>query len=113
MEGKELTWGQRGRLWLRLGIRLVGAVIAVALVVTVLPPLLSLFMPFVLALVVAWLLNPLVRLLHQRLGVSRKITFMPRRPFFRGGSGGTKPALPPGTPLNSATGPGWPTDSLW
>ena len=74
MEGKELTWGQRGRLWLRLGIRLVGAVIAVALVVTVLPPLLSLFMPFVLALVVAWLLNPLVRLLHQRLGISRKIT---------------------------------------
>ena len=43
MEGKELTWGQRGRLWLRLGIRLAGAVIAVALVVTVLPPLLSLF----------------------------------------------------------------------
>ena len=74
MEGKELTWGQRGRLWLRLGIRLAGAVIAVALVVTVLPPLLSLFMPFVLALVVAWLLNPLVRLLHQRLGISRKIT---------------------------------------
>ena len=35
------------------------------------PPLLGLFMPFVLALVAAWLLDPLVRLLQRKLGLAR------------------------------------------
>ncbi len=37
------------------------------------PPLLSLFMPFVLALVMAWILNPIIKLIQRRVGVSRKL----------------------------------------
>lgn len=65
-----LTWAQRGRLWLRLGIRLalaLGALAALAL----LPPVLSLFAPFLLAFLVAAALNPLVRWGQRKLGWSR------------------------------------------
>ena len=54
-----------------MGIRLVLALLLVLFFRYLVPPLLSLFMPFVLALVVSWLLNPLVRLLQKRLGLSR------------------------------------------
>ena len=37
------------------------------------PPLLGLLMPFALALVVAWVLNPLVKSLQKRLGLSRGV----------------------------------------
>lgn len=70
---KELSWPERGRLWLRLGIRLVLTLLALWGLVRLGPPLLSLFMPFVLALILSWLLNPLVRFLQQRLGLSRKL----------------------------------------
>lgn len=70
---KELSWPERGRLWLRLGIRLVLTLLTLWGLVRLGPPLLSLFMPFVLALILAWLLNPLVRFLQQRLGLSRKL----------------------------------------
>ena len=68
-----LTWPQRGRLWLRLGIRGVLLAAAVLLLVFVVVPLVSLLMPFVLALILAWLLNPVVRWLKKRLDVSRKV----------------------------------------
>ena len=74
METQELSWRERGRLWARLGIRLALAALAWLLLMRVGLPLLSLLMPFVPALCTAWLLNPLVRTLHQRLGVSRKLT---------------------------------------
>lgn len=73
MEHLKLTWQERGQLWLRLGIRLVLTVLAVILLVRIGPPLLSLFMPFVLALVMAWVLNPIIKLVQRRVGVSRKI----------------------------------------
>ena len=77
MAEKELTWPQRGRLWLRLGIRLVLTTAVLLVLVKLAPPLLSLCMPFVLALVVAWLLNPLVRVIHQKLGAPRRpISFL-------------------------------------
>ena len=72
MEKLPLTWPQRGQLWLRLGIRLAGAVLAVVLLWTVGAPALSLFMPFLLALVVAAMLDPMVGRLQRRLGGSRK-----------------------------------------
>ncbi|NCE63604.1 sporulation integral membrane protein YtvI [Pseudoflavonifractor sp. 524-17] len=72
MEAQELSWRERGRLWLRLGIRLLLAGGSAGLLIHVAPPLLSLFMPFVLALAAAWMLNPLVQLLQRRLGVSRR-----------------------------------------
>jgi predicted PurR-regulated permease PerM len=68
-----LTWSERGRLWLRIGIRVIGLVIAVLLIVYALPPLLSLFLPFVLGLIVAWLLNPMIRWIQRKLSISRKV----------------------------------------
>ena len=73
MERGELSWRERGRLWIRLGIRLLLAAGTVLALRYLVPPLLSLLMPFVLALVTAWLLNPLVRGLQRRLGVSRRL----------------------------------------
>ena len=72
MEGRELSWRERGRLWLRLVVRLLLAAAVILLVVYAGPPLLSLFMPFVLVFGVAWMLNPLVRTLQKKLGISRK-----------------------------------------
>lgn len=76
MEHTPITWHERGQLWLRLGLR--GALLAggLALLVFVGLPLISLFSPFVFALVLAWLLNPAVRWLQRRTNVSRKAISM-------------------------------------
>lgn len=71
MYRNQLSWSERGQLWLRLGIRLVGTVLAVLFVWKAGGPLLSLFMPFILALAAAALLNPLVRWLQKKLGWPR------------------------------------------
>lgn len=71
MERGELTWRERGRLWMRMGVRVLLVVGIVLVLRYLVPPLLSLFMPFVLALVTAWLLNPPVKALQRRLGLSR------------------------------------------
>lgn len=68
----ELCWRERGRLWLRLGIRLVLTALFVWVLARFGPPLLSLFMPFVLALVLAWLLNPAIRAIQRHIGIGRK-----------------------------------------
>lgn len=67
----ELTWRERGRLWLRLGLRLGVALLAVWLIVRVGLPLANLLMPFVAALVLAWMLNPAIRFLQKKLGWKR------------------------------------------
>lgn len=72
MQKLPLSWPRRGQLWLRLGIRIVGVVLAVLLFWTLGRPILSLFMPFLLALAVAATLNPVVCWLQRRLGGSRK-----------------------------------------
>ena len=72
MEQNLLTWPQRGRLWLRLGIRSALAAAAVLLVIHVVIPLVDLLMPFVLALLLAWCLNPIVRYLHEKTTLSRR-----------------------------------------
>ena len=61
MYPNQLGWPERGQLWLRLGVRLTGAILAVVLIWKAGPVLLSLFMPFLLALGAAALLNPVVR----------------------------------------------------
>ncbi len=68
-----LSWQERGKLWVRLGIRCALAVVAVVLAVWALPPLLSLLAPFALALVLAWLLNTPVRWLQRKLSIPRKV----------------------------------------
>ena len=70
---EELTWRKRGELWLRLVIRFLLIALGVWLVWRFGPPLLSLFAPFVCALVAAALLNPLVRRLQRLLGWNRSL----------------------------------------
>lgn len=69
----ELTWKERGRLWMRLGIRIALTAAALLLLFLAVPPLLSLFMPFVLAFLMAWLLNRPVQWLHRKLHISRRL----------------------------------------
>lgn len=69
---KELSWRERGRLWLRLGLRLVLWCIGLWAAVRLGPPLVSLFAPFLLAFFVAWGLSPLVRWLYTRLRLPRQ-----------------------------------------
>lgn len=68
---KALTWQERGRLWLRLGIRLVLIAGFLFVVARFGPGLFSLFAPFLLAAAVAWMLNPAIKWLHKKLGWSR------------------------------------------
>ena len=123
----ELSWRERGRLWLRLGIRFL-LIAAVVLGLRYLaPPLLSLFMPFVLALLLAWLLNPLVRTLQKALGLSRGILSLLLILLVFGGVGGVLAAFgysvfaeirslvtnwgsrPPSRPPAVSSTPCWPT----
>lgn len=67
----ELSWPERGRLWLRLGIRLILALTVLLVLVRFGPWALSLFAPFLLAAGVAWMLNPAIKWLHKKLGWSR------------------------------------------
>ena len=71
MTNKQLTWKQRGTLWLRLGIRLGLGALAVWLAAKFARTLVTLFAPFLFALVVSALLNPLVRRLQKILGWNR------------------------------------------
>ena len=71
-----LTARQRAQLWIRLGIRGLLILGAVLCLIWLVPPLCSLFMPFLLALIVAWLLHPLVRWLQKKLNISRKVLSM-------------------------------------
>lgn len=73
MNNKQLTWPQRGALWLRLGIRLGLTALAVWLAARFGRPLLSLFAPFLLALIAAAALNPLVKRLQKLLGWNRQV----------------------------------------
>ena len=76
MKPGQLTWRQRGWLWLRLGIRLVLAVLAVGLLAGVGRPLLSLLAPFVAAFLTAAMLNPAVKWFQRRMGLSRQVLTM-------------------------------------
>lgn len=76
MKPIQLTWKQRGELWLRLGVRAVLLVLALLALRYGVLPILSLLSPFVLALVLSWLLNPPVRWLQKKLSVSRGVITM-------------------------------------
>lgn len=73
MKPGQLSWRERGWLWFRLGIRLVIAIVVVVLLAVFGRSLLSLFAPFLAALITAALLNPLVKWFQRRLGLSRPI----------------------------------------
>ncbi len=69
----ELSGAERRRLWVRLGIRLALTVGALVVLIFVAPPLVRLFMPFVLALLLAWVLNPIIKKIQGRFGGNRKV----------------------------------------
>ena len=71
---KELSWPQRGRLWLRIGLRLLLWCAVLWAAVRLGPPLVSLFAPFLLAFFVAWGLSPLVRWLYKRFHLPRQVS---------------------------------------
>ena len=73
MNNKQLTWPQRGTLWLRLGTRLALAALGIWLALRFGRPAVSLFAPFLFALAVAALLNPLVKAMQRALGWSRQL----------------------------------------
>lgn len=71
MDLQQLSWRQRGALWLRLSIRFVLTLACILILAFLGRPLLSLFAPFLLALITAAALNPLVKQLQKALGWSR------------------------------------------
>ncbi|MCI8303300.1 MAG: sporulation integral membrane protein YtvI [Lawsonibacter sp.] len=73
MTNKQLSWRQRGQLWLRLGLRLGLAALGVWLLVRFGRRALSLFAPFLFALAAAAILNPLVKRLQKALGWNRQL----------------------------------------
>lgn len=68
---KELSWRERGQLWLRLGLRLVMLLLGLLLLTRFGGTLWDWFSPFLLSGVFAWVLSPLVRLCQKRLKLSR------------------------------------------
>ncbi len=76
MNNGQLTWYQRGQLWLRLGLRLLLLLLGVLLLWKFGGWVLSLLAPFVLAVVVAAALDPLVRWGQRRLGWNRRVLTM-------------------------------------
>ena len=72
MTNKQLTWPQRGRLWLRLGLRLGLAALAVWFLARFGRRMLGLFAPFILALAAAAALNAPVKKLQRALGWNRQ-----------------------------------------
>ena len=73
MKEQKLSWQARGRLWFRIGVRLVLLIVGLWLLWKVGLPLLSLMAPFVAALITAAILHPLVHRLRKTLGGSRKL----------------------------------------
>lgn len=69
---KELSWHDRGRLWFRLGLRLVLLLLVCWAAGRWGPFLVSLFSPFLLSFFMVWALSPIVKWLHQKLGLPRK-----------------------------------------
>lgn len=69
---QELSWPERGRLWLRLGLRLLFWILGLWALVRLGPPLWSLFSPFLLAFLAAWALSPAIRWLHSRFRLPRQ-----------------------------------------
>ena len=70
----QLTWQARGNLWLRLGLRLMLALLGLLLLRNFGGWVLSLLAPFLLALCVSAALDPPVRWLQRRLHWSRGLS---------------------------------------
>ncbi len=72
-QGIALSWKERGRLWMRLFIRLLLLLGFLFLLAKIGLPVLSYCMPFVLGFVFAWMLEPLLRFFMRHTILSRKV----------------------------------------
>lgn len=70
---KELSWSDRGHLWLRIGLRFLLWCLSVWLLVLFGPTVVSLFAPFILAFLAAWGLSPIVKWLYQHFHLPRPL----------------------------------------
>ncbi len=73
MQGKELTWSDRGYLWLRLLIRAILFTGFILLFTLIGMPILSFCSPFVFGFLFAWMLEPLVRFFINKTPISRPL----------------------------------------
>ena len=73
MQPQPLSWPQRRQLWARLLIRLLIFLAIVLFLFLAGRPLLSLTMPFLLALVFTWMTEPLLGFFHRRWNIPRGI----------------------------------------
>ncbi|MCI8422565.1 MAG: sporulation integral membrane protein YtvI [Lawsonibacter sp.] len=71
---RQLSWRERGAIWLRLGVRLGLTAGALWLLARYGRLALALSAPFLAALGAAVLLNPLVRAFQRRMGLSRQVS---------------------------------------
>lgn len=68
-----LTHNERVRLYTRLLIRVTLFIAFILVVIYIVPLAISLFAPFIVAFIMAFALNPLVRYLHKKLHVPRRL----------------------------------------
>jgi len=69
----KITNNERGQLRLRLLIKIVLFIAFILVLIYIVPPLFSLLSPFILAFIVASILNPPVSKLQKKLGASRRL----------------------------------------
>lgn len=67
-----LSSSQRKALYLRLSLRILIVAAVICAIAFLTGPVIYLFGPFIFALVIAWMLNPLIRALNRRLDTSRR-----------------------------------------
>ncbi|BCN29807.1 sporulation integral membrane protein YtvI [Anaeromicropila herbilytica] len=60
------------KIYLKLVINILIALVAIILLIYVVPKILGFFMPFVIGWIIAWIANPLVRFLEKRVKILRK-----------------------------------------
>lgn len=70
---KKLTWNQRGKLWFRLIIRAIIAIAVGFILFNFGTQIIKLFMPFILALIIAMILDPFVHRLQSQMRTKRSI----------------------------------------
>jgi len=73
MNYPELERTERKRLWGRLLIRIAIIIGIVIFVVFIMPSIISTLFPFIAALVMTWFFHPLVRKIHEKIRIPRKI----------------------------------------
>lgn len=73
MHNLELSAIERKRLWGRLAIRAALIILVATILIFIVPPVFSNFFPFIAALVVAWLLHPLIQKIQKWVKIPNRL----------------------------------------